>query len=124
MSDITTTIDAYLAALTEADPARRAALIERAWASDGRFVDPLFDVAGHAALGELATGVIAQYPDHSFRRTSGVDTHHDRARYTFEFAAPDGTIVVTGTDVAALAPDGRLQSVTGFFGDVPADEAA
>ncbi len=124
MSDVTTTVDAYLEGLTQTDAARRAELIRKAWANDGRFVDPLFDVQGHDALDELAQGVIAQYPGHMFRRTSGLDTHHNLARYTFEFAAPDGTIVITGTDVAELAEDGRLQTITGFFGDVPADEAA
>jgi len=73
MSDVNATIDAYLEGLTQADAARRADLIRTAWAEDGRFVDPLFDVQGHAALDELAQGVIAQYPGHTFRRTSGVD---------------------------------------------------
>jgi SnoaL-like domain len=124
MSDVTTTVDAYLDALTETDPTRRAALIGQAWADDGRFVDPLFDVQGHAALDELAQGVIAQYPDHAFRRTSGADTHHNVVRYTFDFVAPDGTIVITGIDVGHLAADGRLQTITGFFGDVPTEQAA
>jgi hypothetical protein len=124
MSDVTATVDAYLDGLTQTDAVRRAELIRKAWVDDGRFVDPLFEVRGHAALDELAQGVIAQYPGHTFRRTSGVDAHHNLARYTFEFAAPDSTIVITGTDVAELAEDGRLQTITGFFGDVPADEAA
>ena len=124
MSDVKTTVDAYLEGLTQPDAARRAELIRTAWAEDGRFVDPLFDVQGHAALAELAQGVIAQYPGHTFRRTSGVDTHHNLARYAFEFVAPDGTVVITGTDVGELAEDGRLQSVSGFFGDVPSEEAA
>jgi hypothetical protein len=124
MSDVTATIDAYLAGLTQTDATRRAELISTAWAEEGRFVDPLFDVQGHAALDELAQGVIAQYPGHTFRRTSGVDSHHNLARYTFEFVAPDGAIVITGTDVGELGDDGRLQAITGFFGDVPANEAA
>jgi hypothetical protein len=124
MSDVSVTIDAYLAGLTETDSGRRAELLRQAWAEDGRLVDPLFDVKGHPALDELAQGVIAQYPGHAFRRTSGIDAHHDVARYTFEFVAPDGSIVVTGTDVARLAEDGRLQAITGFFGDLPADQAA
>ena len=124
MSDVTGTVDAYLEALTETDAARRTELIEQAWTEDGRFVDPLFDVQGHAALDELAQGVIAQYPGHTFRRTSGVDSHHNLVRYTFEFTSPDGTVVITGTDVGVLADDGRLQGMAGFFGDVPADQAA
>jgi SnoaL-like domain len=124
MTDATVTIDAYLASLTETDATRRTELLRQAWAEDGRFIDPLFDVQGHSALDELAQGVIAQYPGHTFRRTSGVDAHHDVLRYTFEFVAPDGSIVITGIDVGRLAPDGRLQAITGFFGDVPANEAA
>jgi hypothetical protein len=124
MSDVQTVVDAYLEGLTQADPVHRSQLIRTAWTEDGRFVDPLFVVQGHTALDELSQGVIAQYPGHVFRRTSGIDMHHDLARYAFEFVAPDGTVVITGTDVGELAEDGRLQRITGFFGDIPADEAA
>src|SRR5919106_1616353 len=110
---------AYLASLNETDATRRRALIERAWTRDGHFVDPLYEAEGHDALAELAAGVIAHYPGHTFRRTSGLDTHHDVLRFSWEMAGPDGEIVVTGSDVGRLAPDGRLQEITGFFGDVP-----
>jgi hypothetical protein len=39
MSDVTATVDAYLDGLTQTDAARRAELIRKAWADDGRFVD-------------------------------------------------------------------------------------
>ncbi|MGH9111347.1 MAG: nuclear transport factor 2 family protein [Acidimicrobiales bacterium] len=123
-TDVTATVDAYLAGLTETDPARRMELIQQAWTEDARFVDPLFDVEGHEALAELTAGVVAQYPGHTFRRTSAVDMHHDLVRYGFEFVAPDGTVVVTGLDVATVAADGRLQAIAGFFGDLPAEAAA
>ena len=123
-TDVTAIVDAYLAGLTETDPARRMALIRQAWTEDAHFVDPLFDVQGHGGLDELAAGVIAQYPGHTFRRTSGVDAHHDLLRYGFEFVAPDGSVVVTGLDVGVVAPDGRLQRMAGFFGDLPAEAAA
>jgi len=29
-------------------------------------------------------------------------------------------VIVAGVDVGALAADGRLQRITGFFGEVPA----
>jgi hypothetical protein len=32
--------------------------------------------------------------------------------------------VVAGIDVGELAPDGRLRSITGFFGELPARDAA
>ena len=33
---------------------------------------------------------------------------------------PDGAVVVAGIDVGALADDGRLERITGFFGEAPA----
>jgi hypothetical protein len=124
VSDITTTIDTYLAMWNETDPARRAELIERAWAGDGRYVDPLLEVEGHAALSEMVGAVHAQYPGHRFTRTSGIDTHHDQARFGWELVGPDGALTVAGIDVGVLDADGRLRSITGFFGEIPQEEAA
>jgi hypothetical protein len=123
MSDSTTTVDTYLAMWNEPDSQRRARHIERAWTPDGRYVDPLLEAGGHAALGEMVGGVQAKFPGHRFRRVSGIDTHHDELRFAWELAAPDGAIVVAGIDIGALAPDGRLRRVTGFFGELPAKPA-
>ena len=124
MSDATTTVDTYFEMWNETDPARRAELVERAFAGDGRHVDPLADVAGHRALAELVAGVQAQFPGHRIRRTSGVDAHHDQLRYAWELAAPDGTVVVAAIDVAELDAEGRLRRVAAFFGEPPVEVAA
>ena len=120
MSDVTTVVDTYLALWNENDPSARAGLIETAWAADGSYVDPLLEADGHAALSEMVTAVHQQYPGHRFRRTSGVDAHHDQVRFGWELAAPDGAVTVAGIDVGTVARDGRLLSITGFFGDLPA----
>ena len=120
----TTVVDAYFEMWNETDPAKRAELVGRAWAQDGRHVDPLADVAGHAALGEYAAGVQAKFPGHRIRRTSDVDAHHDQLRYAWELAAPDGTVVVSAVDVGELAADGRLRRISAFFGGLPAEDAA
>ena len=60
MGDATTTVDTYLATWNETDPKRRSQLIERAWADGGRYVDPMLEAQGHAALGEMVAGVQAQ----------------------------------------------------------------
>lgn len=112
-------VEAYLELWNEPDAARRADLVARAWAEDGRHVDPLADVQGHAALEHYVVGVQERFPDHRIRRTTGIDAHHDRLRFGWELAADDGTVVVAAVDVAELAPDGRLQQVTAFFGDLP-----
>jgi hypothetical protein len=124
MADTTTIVDTYLAMWNETDSKRRARLIEQAWAGNGHYVDPMLEAEGHAALGDMVAGVQAKFPGHRFRRRSGVDTHHDQLRFAWDLVSPDGTVVVAGIDVGALAVDGRLQRITGFFGEAPAMDAA
>jgi hypothetical protein len=118
MTDLTTTIDTYLEGYGEPDPARRAQLIKQVWATDGRLVDPPFDATGHDGISDLTVAVHTHYPSHRFRRTSGIDAHHDVARYSWALVSPDGTVAVAGTDIAELE-GGRIRRVTGFFGDLP-----
>ena len=94
MSDLVTTVDTYLAMWNEEDAAARATVIERAWAPDGRYVDPMLEAHGHDALSAMVAGVHAQFPDQRFRRTTGVDAHHDQVRFGWELAAPDVTGLV------------------------------
>lgn len=119
MTDITAIVDMNLAALTEADQGKRAGLIARAWAEDGSLTDPPLTAEGHSGLSEFADAVCQHYAGHTFRRVSGVDVHHDRFRYAWELVAPDGTVTIAGIDVGDIAADGRLRTVTGFFGDLP-----
>ena len=120
MSDVTATVDTYLAMWNETDAARRAEHIGRAWAKDGRYVDPLAEDEGHAALEEMVRGVQARFPGHRFTRVSGVDAHHGELRFGWQLAGPDGAVVVAGIDVGELGADGRLRRITGFFGDLKA----
>ena len=124
MSDVTTIVDDYLAALSEGDPDERGRLVSRAWDEDGRFVDPLLDVQGHQAIGDIAVAVRDQFPGHTFRRTSGIDVHHDRVRFTWALVGPDGAVALSGIDVGEVSGDGRLRQIVGFFGDAPEDAAA
>ena len=118
---IETVVDTYLGMFAQADPTEA---IDVAFAPGARFVDPLLDVTGHEALGETVAMVQQQYPGHRFVRSSGIDEHHSIVRYSWDLLAPDGGAVLTGTDVAAVGDDGRLTIVAGFFGDVPAMDAA
>jgi hypothetical protein len=117
-TDPATTVDGYLAAYGEPDPGRRAELVAAAWAPDGRLVDPPLTGEGHEGIAALGEALQSQFPGHRFRRTSAVDAHHDAVRFAWALVAPDGTVALTGTDVAQLAPDGRLARVTGFFGEL------
>ena len=120
MDDIVTTVDTYLAAWNETDEDRRMTLIEKVWAADGELIDPPLAGEGHPAISDMAAALHVQFPGCSFRRASGVDSHHDQLRFAWELVTPDGAVALTGLDVGELAADGRLRRITGFFGDVPA----
>ena len=124
MQDITATVDRYLSAYNEQDPARRADLIGLAWAEDGRLIDPPLTGEGHGGISALADAVQTQFAGHAFRRVSGIDAHHDHFRFAWELVGPDGQVAVAGTDVGELADDGRLRRITGFFGELPPREDA
>ena len=116
-------VDRYFAMWNESDPGRRRELIEATWSPDASYVDPMFAAEGPDALDALVARVHTQFPGHRFRLTGAVDAHHDRARWSWELAGPDGRPpVVAGVDFAVLAPDGRLREVTGFF-EPPANAA-
>ncbi len=122
MNDLTTVIDAWLEAFAEEDVERRMKLIEQAWSPDGRLVDPPLEGEGYGGLSEATDLVNTHYAGHTFRRVSGIDTHHEFVRYGWELVGPDGAPVIAGIDVGELAPDGRLRKITGFFGDLPSLE--
>lgn len=125
MPDLTTIVDTHLAAYGEPDSQRRAELIERAWTADGRLLDPPLTGDGHDGISAAADALQAHYAEHRFRRVSAIDAHHDQLRYAWELVAPDGRVVLSGLDVGAIAADGRLAQITGFFGELgDADPAA
>ena len=79
-------------------------------------------VRATAGSSEAADLVNTHYAGHTFRRVSGIDTHHEFVRYGWELVGPDGNPVIAGIDVGEVAPDGRLRKITGFFGDLPSLE--
>lgn len=120
MSDLTETVDRYLSAWNEPDPVRRAGIVAQVWAQDGRLVDPPMEAASHRGISDMHGTLQEQFPGHSFRRTSGVDAHHDAVRFAWEMVSDaDGTVVLAGLDVGQLTDDGRLSRITGFFGELP-----
>jgi len=112
-------VSRYIDAWNEKDPAARRAAVEALWADDGRYVDPLADVAGHEGIDSVIGAVQAQFPDFVFRLTPGVDAHHDVVRFGWELGPGGGEAVVAGFDVAVIAKDGRIQDVHGFLDKVP-----
>lgn len=111
-------VDTHLEAYCEPNRARRGQLVASVWSVDGQLVDPPFDGAGLEAISAMGEVVLEHYPDHRFERTTDVDVHHTCARYGWSLISPDGVAAVTGTDVVDLDPDGRIQRIVGFFGEL------
>lgn len=114
-------VDAYTGAWNESDEGARRTLLERAWADDGVYTDPSAEVEGRDALIKH-TGEFANNPEmkgFSLERISGVDVHHNVLRFDWALKDADGKTVIAGIDFGVLADDGRLQSITGFFGPMP-----
>lgn len=120
MSDMNELVARYIDVWNQKDPAARRAAVGALWADDGRYVDPLADVAGHDGIDAVIAAVQAQFPGFVFRLGRPVDAHHRLARFTWELGPQDGEAVVVGFDVAVLADDGRIQDVHGFLDKVPA----
>jgi SnoaL-like protein len=123
-TDLTTLVDTYLDAWNERDAGRRGELVSRAWAEEGQLADPPLTGSGHAGISDVAAAMHQQFPDHRFERTSGVDEHHGFLRFGWNLTGPDGTVATNGIDVGVVGEDGRLARIVGFFGDLPAKEAA
>ena len=115
MDAITTLVENYIAAWNETDPTNRRSLISHTWADDATFVDPMMEGTGHSGIDALIRGVQERFPGLRFRPFGTAESHHDRARFSWELAPEEGDPVARGTDFAELSPDGRLRAVTGFF---------
>ena len=117
---IEATIDRYVVMFNEADGEVRAELGTDVFVDDGRLVDPLVDATGPEQIAAAIGGLRDQMPGHSLARTTVVDTHHDHARFGWTVNGPDGSVAVAGIDIVTLAPNGRIQTAIGFFGDLAA----
>jgi hypothetical protein len=116
MTAIETLVDSHLAAYADPNAERRLDTIRRTWHPEGRLIDPPFSGLGHTGISELAAKVVAQFPGHSFARTTAIDAHNEFARYGWKLQDPQGKPVMEGYDFATLDVDGKLLQVVGFFG--------
>jgi hypothetical protein len=123
MSDLTDLIDRYFAMWNETDASRRRELIARTWTETASYLDPMLQGDGHAGIDAMVQGVQARFAGHRFRRTSEIDAHHDRVRFSWDLAPEGGAALVTGTDFGMVAADGRLQTITGFFDQAAASRS-
>lgn len=115
MNTLTDLIDRYIATWNETDAGRRRDLIATTWTEGASYLDPMLQSDGRDGIDAMIVGAQERFPDHRFRRTGEVESHHDRVRFTWELAPELGEPVVKGTDFGMVTQDNRLQAITGFF---------
>ena len=113
-------ITLYTAAWSEPDRVLREQILARVWAEDGTYTDPTAYVEGRKALGDHIEGFFKTFPGARFVVTSGIDTHHQRLRFTWRMMLADGKVFAEGIDFGELAADGKLRQIVGSFGPLAA----
>jgi hypothetical protein len=107
-------LDAYNMAWGEPDEASRRDLLQQAWADDGVYTDPMTVAVGREGLIAWIGTMHEQFPNCGITQTSQVEEHHGCVHFTWDFTV-GGVPVISGRDFMVLAPDGRIQSITGFY---------
>ncbi|QRP49635.1 nuclear transport factor 2 family protein [Amycolatopsis sp. FDAARGOS 1241] len=119
MSDVTTTVEQYIAIWNETDAERRRALVAEVFTPDVSYTDPLGAVTGHDGIDGFIGGAQAQFAGLTFSLPEAPDAHHDLARFHWYLTAPGATEpLAIGFDVVELA-DGRITKVHGFLDKIP-----
>jgi hypothetical protein len=111
-------IGAYGKAWLEPDEGRRRQLLERAWAPDAVYCDPLDHVVGREALVAHIGAFQQSMAGGRVEVTSEAVRHHDSAHFCWAITDAAGVQVLTGFDVVQLDDEGRITRLTGFF-DAP-----
>jgi hypothetical protein len=117
MNPLDTLADRYIATWNETDPTRRLELIKATYTEGAIYTDPLNTGREHAGIDAMIQAAQVKYPGHRFRRTTNLDVHNDRVRFSWEMAPEHGPILAKGTDICTLE-NGRFQSVLGFMDEV------
>lgn len=108
-----------LAAWNEHDPVKMRQLVEAALTKDVAFTDPNYQIVGIDAFLEQMEEFRRTEGKAKLVPTTGVDMHHDRARYGWAVLREDGSRF-DGFDAVALdLAQGKICRIDGFFGPLP-----
>jgi hypothetical protein len=108
-----------LAAWNEHDPVKMRKLLEAALTEDVAFTDPKYQIVGIDAFIDQVNEFRAEEGRAKLTPTSGVDMHHDRARYSWAVVRPDGTRFEGFDAVQVDRNQGKISRIDGFFGPLP-----
>ncbi|CAN5858767.1 hypothetical protein BH11MYX2_BH11MYX2_05800 [soil metagenome] len=109
-------IELYAAAFQEPDAARRAALLEKCWAEDGRFVTGARVVRGREALSAEMARFANDPRGGRINMLAPVDVQGNLFRLRANAVYPDGTVSPESFDAGELGADGRILTILTFRG--------
>jgi hypothetical protein len=112
----------YFAAWNEPDAGERRRLLEQSLTADAQLLGPNYLCSGTDEIVEQIGRYQEQMPGTWIVPSSGVDAHHDVARYAWRIVDDEGTAVMEGLDIVERADDGRLSRVVMFYGPLPAGD--
>ena len=92
--------------------------LDKSVAENVVFADPSNFIHGRDTFEAMIRRFRLAYPESFIKRTSGMDSHNNRYRYTWEIYVGE-TLIVKGFDVAQIDEDGLVERIDGFFGDFP-----
>lgn len=120
MVEIPASFPHLLAAWNEPDAGKIRGHLDKALTADVEFVDPNYAICGLDAFEKMVREFRTKFPNSACIRTSGVDMHHDRARYSWTVVI-DAANRIDGFDAVAIdAASGKVRRIDGFFGPLPA----
>ena len=118
MSDSPKSLQTLLNAWNEKDPNKVRDHLDAALANDVNFADPTYLTHGIDEFETMVHEFHNKYPVSQCERTSGLDSHHNRYRYSW-LVSVNGIPALPGMDVTHLNGEGKIVSVDGFFGPMP-----
>ena len=113
-------VERYLDTWNETDDEARRSAVAAVWSEGAQYVDPLATSAATIRLRADRSGAAAGARPRLPPRRSGVDAHHNVARFSWELVPEaGGESLAIGFDVAVISDDGRIGSVVGFLDKAP-----
>lgn len=118
MTDARTIAENYVAVWNETEQARRDALLDKDWAGQARYVDPIMQGSGREEISALIGGVHERFPGFRFSLIGEPDGFDGHVRFSWGLGPAGEEAIIKGSDVAVL-DGGRIASIIGFLDQVP-----
>ncbi len=119
MNEFDQIVAQYISVWNESDAGARRVAVDKLFAAEGRYIDPLTAAVGRDGIDAMIAGAQAQFAGLTFSLAGTVDAHHDLARFQWALGPAGGEAVAIGFDVVERNADGQLTQVLGFLDKMP-----